>query len=161
MIPSVQLAATDKVMSVLSDIDNSHAPAYQQAAASYEKRIQAKEADIRARLAQADVPSVKVIASIRQADFLQWAGFSVVATFTSPQAMTPQTVKDLVDQGRTAGVRLVINNLQDGQDAGKGVAQELGVKNLNLSNFPGGFDDTATWEKAIDYNVDVLLNSLK
>jgi zinc transport system substrate-binding protein len=54
-----------------------------------------------------------------------------------------------------------VNNLQDGPDAGKGIAQELGVPNLNLSNFPGGLEDTATWEKAIDRNVDLLIIALK
>ncbi len=103
---------------------------------------------------------MKVIASARQADFLTWAGLNVVATFASPQALTPQTVKDLIDRGKAEGVRLVINNLQDGQDAGKAIARELGVINLNLSNFPGGFDNTETWEKAIDHNVDIILNSL-
>ncbi len=160
MIPSVQMAATDKVMSILSQVDSQDALAYQKAAAAYKKKIQAKETDIKARLAKANVATVKVIASARQADFLQWAGFNVVATFASAQALTPQTVKDLIDKGKTEGVRLVINNLQDGQDAGKAIAQELGAKNLNLSNFPGGFANTETWEKAIDYNVDIILNSL-
>jgi zinc transport system substrate-binding protein len=160
MIPSVQMAATDKVMSILSQVDSQDTPEYQKAAEAYKKRIQAKEADIKARLAKADVATVKVIASERQADFLTWAGFNVVATFASAQALTPQTVKDLIDRGKAAGVRLVINNLQDGQDAGKAIARELGAKNLNLSNFPGGFDNTETWEKAIDHNVDIILNSL-
>lgn len=160
MIPSVQTAATDKVMSILSQVDSGEASAYQKAAEAYKKQIQAKETDIKARLAKADVATVKVIASARQADFLQWAGFNVVATFASPQALTPQTVKDLIDKGRAEGVKLVVNNLQDGQDAGKAIAQELGAKNLNLSNFPGGFDNTETWEKAIDHNVDIILNSL-
>lgn len=160
MIPSVQMAATDRVMSILSQIDNQGAAAYQKSAEAYKKRIQAKETDIKARLTKADVTTVKVIASERQADFLTWAGFNVVATFASPQALTPQTVKDLIDKGKAAGVRLVINNLQDGQDAGKAIAQELGAKNLNLSNFPGGFDNTETWEKAIDRNIEIILNSL-
>ena len=160
MIPSVQLAATDKVMRVLSEIDKNNASEYQKSAEAYKKRIQSKETDIKARLAKANVPTVKAIASARQADFLQWAGFNVVATFASPQALTPQSVKELIDKGKAERVSLVINNLQDGQDAGKAIAQELGAKNLNLSNFPGGFDNTETWEKAIGYNVDVLLNSL-
>jgi hypothetical protein len=29
-----------------------------------------------------------------------------------------------------------------------------------LSNFPGGFDNTETWEKAIDYNVELLLAAI-
>jgi zinc transport system substrate-binding protein len=160
MIPSVQLAATQKVASVLREIDSQNAANYQKAAEAYEKKIQTKETDIKARLAKANVAAVKVIASARQADFLQWAGFNVVASFASPQALTPQTVKDLVDQGKASGVSLVVNNLQDGQDAGKGIAQELGAKNLNLSNFPGGLDNTETWEKAIDRNVDILINAM-
>jgi zinc transport system substrate-binding protein len=161
MIPPVQMAATDKVASLLGEVDIGSASAFQKAGEAYRQRSMTKEADIKTRLARANVSSVKVIASARQADFLQWAGFNVVATFTSPQSLTPQTVKDLVDKGKAEGVSLVINNLQDGQDAGKAVAQELGGKNLNLSNFPGGFDDTVTWEKAIDRNVDILLNALK
>jgi zinc transport system substrate-binding protein len=160
MIPSVQMAATDKVMIVLSEIDSKNASAYQKSAEAYKKKIQAKDTDVKARLTKANVSKVKVIASARQADFLQWAGFNVVATYDSPQALTPQTVKDLIDKGKAEKVILVINNLQDGQDAGKAIAQELGAKNLNLSNFPGGFDNTETWEKAIDHNVDILLNAL-
>lgn len=160
MIPSVQAAATDRVMSILSQVDSQGAATYQQNADAYKKRIQATEADIKAKLAKANVAAVKVIASARQADFLTWAGFNVVGTFDSPQALTPQTVKDLIDKGKAEGAKLVINNLQDGQDAGKAIAQGLGIQNLNLSNFPGGFDNTETWEKAIDYNVDLILNAL-
>jgi zinc transport system substrate-binding protein len=160
MIPSVQSAATDKVMNILSDTDSKNASEYQKSAEAYKKTIQVTEANIKDRLTEANVTTVKVIASARQADFLQWAGFNVVATFTSPQALTPQTVKDLVDKGKAEGVTLVINNLQDGQDAGKAIAQDLGAKNLNISNFPGGLSNTETWEKAINTNVDILLNAM-
>jgi zinc transport system substrate-binding protein len=160
MIPSVQSAATDKVMSVLSDVDNKNASAYQKSAEAYKKTIQATETNIKNRLTKANVSSVKIIASARQADFLQWAGFTVVATFASAQALTPQVVKDLIDKGKASGVTLVVNNLQDGQDAGKAIAQDLGAKNLNLSNFPGGISNTETWEKAVNTNVDILLNAM-
>lgn len=160
MIPSVQLAATGKVAEIMGQTDKNNAPAYQKSAEAYKKRILSRETDIQARLTKANVATYKVLASARQADFLQWAGFNVVATFASPQSLTPQTVRDLVDKGRAAGVSLVVNNLQDGQDAGKAIAQELGAKNLNLSNFPGGFANTETWEKAIGRNVDIILSSL-
>lgn len=160
MIPSNQLAATDKVMTILSSIDSKNAASYQKSAEAYKKTIQATETSIKDRLAKANVSSVKVIASVRQADFLKWAGFSVVATFVSSQSLTPQVVKDLVDKGKAAGVSLVVNNIQDGQDAGKGLAQDLGAKNLNLSNFPGSLSNTETWEKAINANVDILLNAI-
>jgi zinc transport system substrate-binding protein len=160
MIPSVQLAATDKVANVLSDIDPDNASDYQNAAEKYAQRIKAKETEIIEKLNAADVSKVNVIASFRQADFLQWAGFNVIATFGGTQSLTPQTIQDLVDQGRAANVSLIINNIQDGQDAGKAIADELGAKNLNLSNFPGGLDNTETWEKAIDRNVTILLDAV-
>jgi zinc transport system substrate-binding protein len=161
MIPSVQSVATDNVLKALSEIDPTDAADYQKAADAYKKRIQAKESDIKNKLTSANVSKINVIASARQADFLQWAGFNVVATFASVQALTPQVVKDLVDKGKAGNVTLVINNLQDGQDAGKAIAEEIGAKNINLSNFPGGFSGTETWEKAIDYNVTLLINAIR
>ena len=161
MIPSVQATAVDKVLSTLCEIDPDNTTAYQKAAEKYKQRIQAKETDIKARLTKADVSKINVIASFRQADFLTWAGFNVVATFGGTQSLTPQVIKDLVDQGKAANVTLIVNNIQDGQDAGKAIAEELSAKNLNLSNFPGGFSNTETWEKAIDYNVSMLIDTIK
>ncbi|MDD5190821.1 MAG: metal ABC transporter substrate-binding protein, partial [Dehalococcoidales bacterium] len=161
MIPSVQSAAVDKVLSVLSQANPENLTFYQQNANEYKARITAKETEIKSKFAKAGVSTINVIASARQADFLQWAGFDVVASFNSPQELTPQRVQELVDSGKTSRVTLVVNNLQDGQDAGKAIAHEIGAANLNLSNFPGGFTNTATWEKAIDYNVTLLLNAIK
>jgi zinc transport system substrate-binding protein len=160
MIPPVQLAATQRVANILCEVNSKNAPEYQKSAEVYKMAIKTKEAAIKVKLAAANVSAVKVIASLRQADFLQWAGFNVIAAFTTPQTQAPQTVKELIEKGKAEGVRLVINNIQDGQDSGKAIAQELGAKNLNLSNFPGGFDGTETWEKALDYNIDLLLKAL-
>ncbi len=160
MIPSVQMAATDRVAGILAQVDSKNASAYQKSAEEYKQRIQKKEADIKARLAEANISQVNVIASNRQADFLQWAGLHVVAQFDITDMDKSQVVQELVDKGRQANVKLIVNNLQDGKDAGKAVAEELGAKNLNLSNFPGGFSNTETWEKAIDYNIDQILTAV-
>jgi zinc transport system substrate-binding protein len=160
MIPSVQSAAVDKVASTLSASDTKNAAAYQKAAGAYKAKIESVQKDIDTRLAEAKVAGVEVIASARQADFLQWAGFNVAGSFQSPQALTPQAIQDFINQGREVGVMLVVNNLQDGKDAGEAIARDLGVPDLNLSNFPGGFDDTDSWENAILYNVDILIKAL-
>ena len=57
-------------------------------------------------------------------------------------------------------VTLIIDNLQSGQNAGAGIAEELGCQRIVLSNFPGGFDDTETWEKAIDWNIELILAAI-
>jgi len=161
MIPSVQSSAVDWVLSSLSQADPGNITDYKAAAVKYQQAIADKSVEIESKLTAANVGGIKVIASSRQADFLQWAGFNVVATFDDASSLTPQVVKDLVDKGKSNGVTLVINNLQDSEDAGKGIAASIGAKNLNLSNFPGGFSDTNTWAQAIDYNVNLLLNAIK
>jgi zinc transport system substrate-binding protein len=69
-------------------------------------------------------------------------------------------VKELVDKGREGKVTLIIDNMQSGKDAGAGIAEELGSARVILSNFPGGYENTETWEKAIDCNVELLLAAI-
>ena len=160
MTPSVQSAAADKVAAALGQVDSKNAAAYENNAAGYKARVTVKEIEIKSRLTAAGVSSINVIASERQLGFLKWAGFNVVANYAGPNALNPQLVKELVDQGKEAAVRLVIDNLQDGKDAGRGIAEDIGATQLNLSNFPGGFENTETWEKAIDHNMDLLLKAI-
>jgi len=95
-----------------------------------------------------------------QAAFLNWVDLNVVAFYGRPDSLTPQVVKELVDTGRAENVTLIIENMQSGQDAGKGIAEELGCTRIILSNFPGGFDGTETWEKAIDRNIELILEAI-
>jgi ABC-type Zn uptake system ZnuABC Zn-binding protein ZnuA len=161
MIPSVQSSAVDQVLAALILVDPDNTQDYQAAAVKYKQAIADKDTELRAKLTQANVANINVIASTRQADFLTWAGFTVVGTFDSAAALTPQTVQNLVDTGKAKNVKLVVNNLQDSENAGKSIADSIGAQNLNLSNFPGGFSNTSTWAQAIDYNINLLLNAIK
>jgi zinc transport system substrate-binding protein len=160
LTPSLQLAATDKVLSALNQVDSKNTSAYQKSGDEYKQRISAKETEIKAKLAKANASQTNAIASAMQADFLKWAGINVVAVYSDPKSLTPQIVKGLVDQGKTAKVTLIVDNVHNGKDAGKAIAEELGAKQINLSNFPGGLDNTETWEKAIDRNVELILGAI-
>jgi zinc transport system substrate-binding protein len=160
MTPPVQLAAVDKVVDALSQVDTKNSAAYQKAAAEYKGEIEAKDAEIKARLASANLKNVKVICDEQQAGFVQWTGLNIVATFGRPESLTPEVLKELLDKGREENVTLIIENLQSGHNAGAVIADELGCKRITLSNFPGGFDNTETWEKAIDYNVQLILEAI-
>ena len=160
MIPSVQITATEKIAGILSEIDPENASTYTMSAENYIEIILNKQIEINDELIKADVPDVNVIASVRQADFLEWAGFDVISTYGGTTSLTPQLIQDLVDLGKAENVALIVNNIQDGKDAGKAIAEEIGAENLNLSNFPGGLDDTGTWEKAIDRNITILLDAV-
>jgi zinc transport system substrate-binding protein len=160
MIPTVQAEAIDKVLAILNQVDNKGASIYTKFAEQYRQKVNAKEVEIKSKIQKVNISQVNVIASQRQADFLTWAGFKVVANYAGPNALNPQSVKELVDKGRQAKVVLVIDNLQDGKGAGKAIAEEIGAKQVDLSNFPGGLENSETWEKAMDRNVELLLSGL-
>jgi zinc transport system substrate-binding protein len=160
MTPQVQLQATDKVATALGEADSKNNDIYQKGAAEYKADITAKETEMKARLAEVNLSAINVICSSHQAAFLKWIGMNVVATYGTPETFTPQLVKELVDKGKADNVTLIVDNLHSGQDAGKGIAEELGCKRVILINFPGGVDNTETWEKAIDYNIGLILQAV-
>ena len=160
MTPPVQLKAIDEITAILSQADEKNSSAYQKAATELKGKIEAKGAEIKARLAKANLLNINVMCDEQQAGFVKWAGLNIIATYGIPDSLTPQVVKELVDKGREGKVTLIIDNLQSGADAGKGIAEELGCKRITLSNFPGGVDDTETWEKAIDRNVELILEAV-
>ncbi|MDA8220038.1 MAG: metal ABC transporter substrate-binding protein, partial [Dehalococcoidales bacterium] len=159
MVPETQAKAIDPVVDALSKADPAGRDFYQQRGSAYKDKVLATGRRLRDTLA-GRAAGVRVLCSQMQVDFVKWAGFEVVDTFGRPEETTPQKLQELVAKGRASRAALVINNLQSDPDAGKGLAQEIGAVQLNLSNFPGAFEGTETWEKAVERNVDLLLEAL-
>ena len=160
MAPPVQKEAVDVIVDALSRVDAENSAAYQEVAAEYKGKIEAKGTAIEARLANKNLANVNIMCAEQLLGFVQWTGLNVVTFYGRPDSLTPQVVRELVDTGREAGVTLIIDNLQSGQDAGAGIAEELGCKRIILTNFPGGFEDTETWEKAIDRNIELIMEAI-
>ena len=159
MTPSVQRDAADKIAATLTQLDPDNSAVYQKAADEYKAMVTAKESEVIIKLGQVNLSAVNVLCDEQQAGFVAWAGLNIIATYGRPETFTPQIVKELVDKGREKKVVLVIDNMQTGGEAGKGLAEQLGVKSIVLSNFPGGYENTETWEKAMDKNVELILKS--
>lgn len=160
MTPQVQSQAIDTITEIISETDTEHSADFEKNADDFKAAVNAKGAEMADKLAKANVSEVSVMCAEQQAGFVQWAGFNIVATFGRPDSLTPQVVKELVDKGRESKVTLIIDNMQSGQDAGAGIAEELGSARVILSNFPGGYENTETWEKTIEYNVELLLAAI-
>jgi len=160
MTPQTQSEAIDLIAGIVSQADAENGADFQKNAESFKASVNAKGAEMADKLAEANVSEVNVMCADQQPRFVQWAGFNIVATFGRPDSLTPQVVKELVDKGREGKVTLIIDNIQSGQDAGAGIAEELGSARVILSNFPGCYEDTETWEKSIEYNVALLLAAI-
>ncbi|MFC1908439.1 metal ABC transporter substrate-binding protein [Chloroflexota bacterium] len=160
MTPPVQQEATGLITDALAQADAENAAYYQELADGYKDILEAKDAEAKAKLAQVNLFAVNVMCDEQQAGFVSWAGFNIIATYGRPDSLTPQVMKELVDTGREANVTLIIDNLQSGQDAGAGIAEELDSTRIILSNFPGGYENTETWEKTVDRNIELILSAL-
>ena len=160
MTPAVQHKAADDIAGTLTQADAENSSYYQKSATEYKDMIAAKEAEIKAKLAQVNLSTVNVMCAEMQVGFVKWISFNVITAYGRPDSLTPQVVKELVDKGREAGVTLIIDNMQSGRDAGAGISEELGCARIILSNFPGGFENTETWEKAIDFNIELIMEAL-
>jgi len=161
MVPAVQAEAVNKIAQALGEIYPENAAYYAGNATERAQAILAYGEQVKDRLQDAAVDGVKVICAAMQEGFVRWAGFDVVATYGRPEELSPADVQQLITEAIQAGVALIIDNLQSGT-ATLGVSMEQDIEAISviISNFPGGLEDTETWEKAIDKNVDLLLDAL-
>lgn len=159
MTPPVQAEAVGEIAQALGELDEENAAHYQEKAAERVQVILAKGEEVKGRLLEAGAEDVKVICADMQAGFVSWAGFDIVATYGRPEDLNVAEVQQLVVEAQQAGVALVIDNLQSGA-AETSMAQDIGAIQVTISNFPSGFENTGIWEKAIDKNVDLLLEAL-
>jgi zinc transport system substrate-binding protein len=161
MTPPVQAQAVNAIAQGLGELDQENAEYYQERAAERMGAIMGKGDEVRARLLQEGLGEVKVICDAMQAGFVMWAGFDVVATYGRPEDLSTSQMAQLVETARDAGVALVIDNLQSGATGNsEALAGDIGAVQVVVSNFPGGFNGTETWEKALDRNIELLLDAL-
>jgi zinc transport system substrate-binding protein len=130
MIPDLHAEAAKKISEALSKALPEKEPLFQKNLEIYLKEISVAVAD---RKRYRDIP---VIVSRMQAPFLEWLGMRVVACYGAPEEITSQGMARLIEEGKTGKAVLVIDNLQNGPDAGAPLARELGIAHVTLSNFP-------------------------
>jgi zinc transport system substrate-binding protein len=161
IVPAVQAEAVDKIAQALGEIDPENTAYYEGKAAERAQAILAKGEEVEDRLLGAGVEGVKVICAEMQQGFVNWAGFDIVATFGRPEDLSLTDKAQLVTEAKQAGAALIIDNLQSGSTTlGASIEQDVEAIPVTISNFPGGLENTETWEKAIDKNVDLLLEAL-
>jgi zinc transport system substrate-binding protein len=161
MVPSVQAEAVDKIAQALAELDPENAAYYDGKAVERAQAVLTKGEEVEDTLSDAGLGNVTVICAEMQVGFVNWAGFNITATFGRPEDLSPAQIADLIDTAQESGVALIIDNLQSGSATlGAAIQQDVEAIPVTISNFPGGLENTETWEKAIDKNVDLLLAAL-
>jgi zinc transport system substrate-binding protein len=136
MIPYIHVRAAEEIKNMLSYMDAENSKYYENNFTDYVFRINYAADEVKRQLD--DAYGRKVIANEKIKDFLEWAGFDVVATYGKSEDLTAKRMAYLVSEGKAQGVKIVVDNLQAGAGAGRELAENIGAKQCVISNFPIG-----------------------
>ena len=149
MLPEVHRKAVAEITGLLSELDTAWADTFRLRADRYLARLDSTAKEARALIAAArtrfpDENLPVAMAAEHQAPLMRWLGFRVAATYGRPEEFTASELTRLAKVGTDSSVGIVVDNLQSGPDAGRPLADALGARQVNLSNFPLDDDYPAT-----------------
>lgn len=160
LVPATCLQASEQIANALSHLDPPGAREYQRNLSRLRQRVRALDVEMRKQLRDAGVPGTPVVGSEMLEPLLRWMGLKVIATYGRAEDLTPAEWHRVTTSARQAGVRLLIDNLQSGAGTGVELARDLKAEHVLLSNFPGGFPNTQSWEKCLRENVRRVVSAV-
>ena len=161
MLPERQAEATSAVAKLLVNITPAQAKSIAARAKARQGRIAALSSRLKARAVQAGLPGTRVICDVMQRPLLEWLGCVVVAEYGRFEGMNPKQLAEVMSKAKAGKAVLVVDNMQSTGGSGKALADDLGAGHVVLTNFPGASPGAATWEQALEGNVERLASSLK
>ncbi|MCR4391669.1 MAG: metal ABC transporter substrate-binding protein [Candidatus Acetothermia bacterium] len=123
--------------------------------------LSAVAAAILGRAQELGLAEVPAIVMQWQADFAQWLGLTVVATYPPEERLTLRDLSELAAAGRKAGVLLVIDNLQSGTSFGARLAYVLGAVHVVLTNFPGAIPGAGDLVSMLEVNAQAVFAAVQ
>lgn len=108
------------------------------------------------RVAQAGLAGVPVIASAHQAEFCEWLGLKVVATFRAADTASVAEIERAISKGELAEIGLVIANLPEGRRTADALAERLTARAVVFGNFPLLKDGRPAFDELLCGNVTEL-----
>lgn len=136
MLPYLHLDAVDSVTEALVLVDPAGEVFYRYNRTDYRSRLAAEAEELCASMF--GLGETRVICSDAQASFLGWMGFDIVGTYGGPEEIPEDEVDRLIEVGKKNGVRLIVDDLHRGEDAGGRIAGEIGAARVVLSRYPDG-----------------------
>lgn len=155
----------ERIAEALAETDPDHADAYRQAAADYDGRLGALDAEIRDRLA-ALPEEARLVVSFHEAwpYFADAYGLEIVGTVVDAPGQDPSAgeIADLVEAIRGSGARAVFAEAQFSPDLARTVADEAGVPVVSdLYNDSLGEAPVDSYEAMMRWNIDRTMEALE
>ena len=156
MVPDIHIQAVDKIVEVLSRVEPKYITLFKSRAHNYKEEIRNLSGRTQQKAKELKVGKTKVICSEMQAEFVDWIGFDVVFTYGRPDSFSAHQLREIIEKCKLENVKLVIDNLQSGADAGKPIASEIRRAHTTLTNFPLEYGGKFSYLKSLKANADKL-----
>ena len=130
-------------------------------AEAFAQEVQALGKELKVRAKELKLSQVPAIVMAWQADFAQWLGLDVVATYPPEERLSLKDLAELAAQGREAGVLLVIDNRESGYKFGSQLAQKLSAVHVILTNFPGSVPGAVDLPTMLQANAEAIFSAVE
>jgi ABC-type Zn uptake system ZnuABC Zn-binding protein ZnuA len=158
-LPKTYLAVCRDVCNILSAEYPDKKTQLQQRLKLIEKHLENISSTLAIKIKRAGVESAKVLSSDHQAEFAEWLGLDVVATFIGSDTETVSNINQCLEKARQNKVTFVIANKQEGTALADALAERLGVKVVVFSNFPDVGNGQNNFDRLLLNNVQALLEA--
>jgi len=153
MVPDAYIVGLEALSAKFSELFPESAALIMERKEQATREVAEKNAELSERIKSGGAGQKAVIASSMIKEPLEWMGFRVTGEYERTEAISAKEIAHLVLTGKAEKVVLVADNLQSDPDAGKGIAEALGVAHITLANFPMENGYAAT----LDDNVNTVL----
>jgi ABC-type Zn uptake system ZnuABC Zn-binding protein ZnuA len=154
-VPASYLDVCREVAALLAPAHPEEADTLAQRLAEIEQRLAALSAELHS--AVADLAAAPVLTSHHQAQFAEWLGLKVVATFVGSDTETIASVDHCLKQAAGQEIRFVIANQQEGTALAQALAERLKARAVVFSNFPPQVVGEPGFDRLLRDNVTRLL----
>jgi zinc transport system substrate-binding protein len=154
MIPEIHTSLAKEITKILCQMDSVNCTDY---TSNLETHLQSVTDSVRTvKDLTSPLNNLPVVCSEQQEALLTWLGCSVVAKYGRPESMTPARLLHVAESAERAGVRVVVDNMQSGPEAGRALAEDIGAPHVALSNFPLN----GSYEQTLLNNIRILLSAV-
>ena len=159
MIPDVQVEAVWEITHVLSRKRPDDTDEFTTRAREYVSAITALIDSLTTLLSA--VNGVPVISAGMNRDFVEWIGLDVLSDYPRDEDISIALMHRLITDGRTHGVKCVIDNKQSSGKIGQTIADNLDVPLIIMTNFPdAGSGSAYPYLEALKSNCNMLLSTV-
>lgn len=159
LVPNNYIAAVKTVRDILIKFDPQNKKIYTENSNSAINKINRINKNIKSKSGK--LKGIKVICADANVEFVKYLGFDVVGTYPNPDSLSAKKWSDISKAAKNRRVKLTIDNFQTGQYVTSQLAKDVKAKHIVLSNFPGAYKNTATYEKCVMKNLDICLKAVK